>query len=374
MLALSKEYENMVSKGHENAVQDVGDLVVQLRSVSKHYGETVAVADVSLNARRGELVCLLGPSGCGKTTTLRMVAGFVEPTSGTISINNIDMTHQPPYRRDTGMVFQSYALFPHMTVAENIAFGLENLKWPRAERESRVKEMLKLVELSHLAQRLPSQLSGGQQQRIALARALAMRPAVLLLDEPFSNLDAQLRVRMREELREVIRGVNVTTLFVTHDQEEALTMSDRIVVMNAGQVEQVGTPGEIYEAPATPFVAKFIGWCSLLQGTVGSDGTFTSTVGLRLAGNWGVGPGTAVIRPEQIKLATDGADGQSLSGRVVQSHYYGGATRLVLDVGGEQLTMQERFPFGRHPTPGDLLSITINTNEIRILPSTPVKS
>lgn len=367
MLALSKEHETPVES--QNTVQQSADFVVELRSVSKHYGETIAVANVSLVARRGELVCLLGPSGCGKTTTLRMVAGFVEPTSGSISINNVDMTHQPPYRRDTGMVFQSYALFPHMTVAENIAFGLENLKWPRAERENRVKEMLKLVELPHLAQRLPSQLSGGQQQRIALARALAMRPAVLLLDEPFSNLDAQLRVRMREELREVIRGVNVTTLFVTHDQEEALTMSDRIIVMNAGQVEQIGTPGEIYEQPATSFVAKFIGWCSLLNGNVGSDGTFTSIAGLRLVGNWSVGPGTAVIRPEQIKLSTDGAAGQAMQARVIQSHYYGGATRLVVDVTGEQLTMQERFPFGRHPVPGDSLSIAINTDEIRVLPA-----
>lgn len=365
---VSDEYEN-TAKENENTVQEAAGFVVELSSVSKHYGETVAVANVSLAARRGELVCLLGPSGCGKTTTLRMVAGFVEPTAGTVSINSVDMTHQPPYRRDTGMVFQSYALFPHMTVAENIAFGLENLKWPRAERESRVKEMLKLVELPHIAQRLPSQLSGGQQQRIALARALAMRPSVLLLDEPFSNLDAQLRVRMREELREVIRAVNVTTLFVTHDQEEALTMSDRIVVMNGGLVEQVGTPSEIYETPATSFVAKFIGWCSLLKGMVGSDGAFTSTAGLRLAGSWSMGPGTAVIRPEQIKLATDGAAGQLLPARILQSHYYGGATRLVLDVSGEQLTMQERFPFGRHPNSGDVISIAINTSDIRVLSS-----
>ncbi|UFW51271.1 MULTISPECIES: ABC transporter ATP-binding protein [Bradyrhizobium] len=360
-----------LSYEHESTVWEAGGPVVELRSVSKHFGHSVVVANFSLRVRRGELVCLLGPSGCGKTTTLRMVAGFVEPTSGTIAINGIDMTHQPPYRRDTGMVFQSYALFPHMTVAENIAFGLENLKRSRAEREKRVSEMLDLVELPHVAQRLPSQLSGGQQQRIALARALAMRPAVLLLDEPFSNLDAQLRVRMREELREVVRGVDVTTLFVTHDQEEALTMSDRIVVMNAGQVEQVGTPGEIYEAPATSFVASFIGWCSLLQGTVGADGAFTSTAGLRLVGTWTVGPGTAVIRPEQIKLSTDGTAGQSLLARVVQAHYYGGATRLVLDVNGERLMMQERFPFGRHPVPGDLLNITININEIRVLPRCP---
>ncbi|TKC01146.1 MAG: ABC transporter ATP-binding protein, partial [Mesorhizobium sp.] len=238
-----------MSSDHGNGPHGERDYVVELQSVSRHYGESIAVADVSLGMARGELVCLLGPSGCGKTTTLRMVAGFVKPTSGTVRINNQDMTHQPPYRRDTGMVFQSYALFPHMTVAENIAFGLENLKWNRVDRENRVREMLRLVELPHLAERLPTQLSGGQQQRIALARALAMRPAVLLLDEPFSNLDAQLRVRMRDELREVIRGVDVTTIFVTHDQEEALTISDRIVVMNTGRIEQIGTPGDIYENP-----------------------------------------------------------------------------------------------------------------------------
>ncbi|MCK1269129.1 ABC transporter ATP-binding protein [Bradyrhizobium sp. 49] len=356
-----------LSKDRETAVRDANEFVVELRSVSKHYGESIAVANVSLGARRGELLCLLGPSGCGKTTTLRMVAGFVEPTSGTVSINKIDMTRQPPYRRDTGMVFQSYALFPHMTVAENVAFGLENLKWNRAEREERVKEMLRLVELPHLAERLPGQLSGGQQQRIALARALAMRPSVLLLDEPFSNLDAQLRVRMREELREVIRGVDVTTLFVTHDQEEALTMSDRIVVMNAGRIEQVGTPGEIYEAPSTSFVAKFIGWCSLLNGTVDADGTFTSSGGLCLRGNWSPGPGTAVIRPEQIRLLSHGAKGVAQNARVLQSHYYGGATRLLLDVNGEQLTMQDRFPFGRQPKAGDVLNITICIDDMRMI-------
>lgn len=361
MLALSKE--------GGDAVRDVDDFVVELRSVSKCYGEVAVVRNTSLDVRRGELLCLLGPSGCGKTTTLRMVAGFVEPTTGTISINGVDMTHQPPYRRDTGMVFQSYALFPHMTAAENIAFGLENLRWPRHEREKRVEEMLKLVELRHLAHRLPGQLSGGQQQRIALARALAIRPAVLLLDEPFSNLDAQLRVRMREELREVVRRVNVTTLFVTHDQEEALTMSDRIVVMNAGQVEQVGTPGEIYEAPSTSFVAKFIGWCSLLNGCVGTDGTFTSTAGLRLTGNWVVGPGTAVIRPEHVKLSCHGAAGSAHQARVLQAQYYGGATRLVLDVNGEQVTMQDHFAFGCHPKPGDLLNVIIDTGDVRIIPA-----
>lgn len=358
-----------MSNNYESRLRASTDYVVELRSVSRHYGDAIAVADVSLSMTRGELVCLLGPSGCGKTTTLRMVAGFVEPTTGTVWINNQDMTREPPYRRDTGMVFQSYALFPHMTVAQNIAFGLENLKWNRADRDKRVSEMLKLIELPHLAERLPAQLSGGQQQRIALARALAIRPAVLLLDEPFSNLDAQLRGRMREELRQVIRGVDVTTLFVTHDQEEALTMSDRIVVMNAGRIEQIGTPGDIYETPESTFVAQFIGWCSVLEGAVGDHGGFISKSGLRLPGNWKPGPRSAVIRPEQISLSSDGIPGLSTEARVVESHYYGGATRVILDVGGEQLMMHERFPFGRHPKPGESLNVTLNTDEIRVIAS-----
>ncbi|MER9751351.1 ABC transporter ATP-binding protein [Mesorhizobium sp. M0140] len=356
---------------HATALQETSDAVVELRSISKTYRDLAAVDNVSISVGRGELLCLLGPSGCGKTTTLRIVAGFVEPTSGTVSINNMDMTFQPPHRRDTGMVFQSYALFPHMTVAANIAFGMENLKWARAERDERVREMLRLVELPHLADRLPSQLSGGQQQRIALARALAIRPAVLLLDEPFSNLDAQLRVRMREELREVIRGVEVTTLFVTHDQEEALTMSDRIVVMNAGKIEQIGTPGDIYEKPETSFVAKFIGQCTVLEGIVGADGAFTAKAGLRLPGNWKPGPGCAVIRPEQIKMPSDRPAGVTYKARVVQSHYYGEATRVVIDVNGEQLMMQERFPFGLNPKSGDVLNVTLDTSEIRIIRKNP---
>ncbi|WP_420969446.1 ABC transporter ATP-binding protein [Bradyrhizobium sp. B120] len=358
-----------MSSSLPNRPQGQGDYVVELQSVSRHYGDSIAVADVSLGMMRGELVCLLGPSGCGKTTTLRIVAGFVEPTSGTVRINNQDMTHQPPYRRDAGMVFQSYALFPHMTVAQNIAFGLENLKWNRADRDRRVSEMLKLVELPHLAERLPTQLSGGQQQRIALARALAMRPAVLLLDEPFSNLDAQLRIRMREELREVIRGVDVTTMFVTHDQEEALTMSDRIVVMNAGRIEQIGSPGDIYESPESTFVAKFIGWCSLVDGTVDAAGTFTSKGGLSWPGICQPGPASAIVRPEHLHLAADGAPGLGARARVLETHYYGGATRVILDVNGEQLMMHERFPFGRHPKAGETLYVSLNTSEVRVVPA-----
>ena len=260
--------------------------VLTLRRLRKTFGATVAVDDLSLDVTRGELVCLLGPSGCGKTTTLRMVAGFVTPTSGEVLIKGAPVVQLPPYRRDTGMVFQHYALFPHLTVQENVGFGLRSLGVPRAEREARVREMLAMVEMVALAERLPRELSGGQQQRVALARALALRPAVLLLDEPLSNLDAQLRVRMREEIRGLIRRLTMTTLFVTHDQEEALVLADRIVVMNRGAVEQVGSPDAVYETPATRFVAEFIGLANLLEGTVvaadGQDLVVETRRGLRL--------------------------------------------------------------------------------------------
>ncbi|MBB4303216.1 putative spermidine/putrescine transport system ATP-binding protein [Rhodobium orientis] len=255
--------------------------ILRLDGLSKHYGDVIAVEDLSLDVADGEFVSLLGPSGCGKTTTLRMVAGFIKPTAGRIGIAGKDVTALPPYKRDTGMVFQNYALFPHMTVAENVAFGLENLGVERSERMTRVHEMLRMVELDHLSDRRPAALSGGQQQRVALARALALQPALLLLDEPFSNLDAQLRVRLREDMTRIIERIGVTTLFVTHDQEEALALSDRIVVMSTGRVEQIGSPGEIYERPSSRFVADFIGQCTILDGTC-ADAAFRSVNGLRL--------------------------------------------------------------------------------------------
>jgi putative spermidine/putrescine transport system ATP-binding protein len=300
---------------------------------------------------------------------LRMVAGFIEPTEGAVFIDGKDMTREPPYRRDTGMVFQSYALFPHLTIAQNIAFGLENLGWSRADRDKRVHEMLQLVELGHLSSRFPRQLSGGQQQRVALARALAMRPAVLLLDEPFSNLDAQLRVRMREELREVIRKVEITTLFVTHDQEEALMLSDRIGVMNKGQLEQIGTPAEIYEKPTSRFVAQFVGWCSLLDGVVDARGNFASEHGLAFRSSAPPGPATAVIRPEHVSAgrSSSAESGVAYSAKVITSDYYGGVSRLLLSVSGERLMMEGCFQEDRRPRPGEEIAITIETERIRLI-------
>jgi putative spermidine/putrescine transport system ATP-binding protein len=268
----------------------------------KRYGDFHAVKDVSLSVADGEFLVLLGPSGCGKTTTLRMVAGFIEPTAGQVKLAGTDVTLLPPWKRNTGMVFQSYALFPHLTVAQNVAFGLEMRKVAKAEMTKRVEEALALVRLAGLGARLPRQLSGGQQQRVALARALAIRPDVLLLDEPLSNLDAKLRQEVRVEIRELQRQLGLTTVMVTHDQEEALTMADRLVVMNEGSVQQVGTQRDLYERPATRFVAGFVGRTTFLAGTV-ENGRFRTDGGLSLAIAGGApGKASLSLRPERLEI------------------------------------------------------------------------
>jgi len=241
---------------------------VELRNVTKHFGEVRAVDNVSLAVRPGEFVSLLGPSGCGKTTTLRLIAGFEQITAGRILITGEDVTAQPPYKRNIGMVFQHYALFPHMTVWDNVAFGLRMRGVPRPEADNRIRGVLGLLRLAGLEQRYHRQLSGGQQQRVALARALVIQPKILLLDEPLSNLDAKLREEMRVELKQIQQRVGITTIFVTHDQEEALIMSDRVAVMNHGRIVQEGAPAEVYERPAHSFVAGFIGQSNLYWGEV----------------------------------------------------------------------------------------------------------
>ncbi len=241
---------------------------LDIADVRKDYGPQTVVQKFDLDIERGEFISFLGPSGCGKTTTLRMVAGFESPTSGAIRIDGKDITRLRPNQRNVGMVFQSYALFPNMTVAENVAFGLKVARKPASEIGPRVEEMLKLIKLPQLGARFPYQLSGGQQQRVALARALAIKPQVLLLDEPLSALDAKIRVSLREEIRSLQRALAITTIYVTHDQEEALSMSDRIVVMNEGRVEQIGTPFEIYNNPKTRFVASFVGTLNILKGRI----------------------------------------------------------------------------------------------------------
>src|SRR3954452_16865040 len=236
-----------------------------LQGLTKRFGDAAAVDDLSLTVEQGEFVSLLGPSGCGKTTTLQMIAGFVEASGGSVTLDGRDLLAMKPAERGLGLVFQSYALFPHMTAAQNVAFGLEMRRVPTAERASRVKEALALVGLAQLADRYPRRMSGGQQQRVALARALVIRPRILLLDEPLSNLDAKLREEMQIELRQIQRTVGTTTILVTHDQAEAMALSDRVVVMNAGRVEQVARPHEAYERPATAFVAAFLGKTNRLR-------------------------------------------------------------------------------------------------------------
>jgi putative spermidine/putrescine transport system ATP-binding protein len=288
---------------------------LELSGIQKRFGDVAAVQDFDLAAERGEFVSFLGPSGCGKTTTLRMIAGFERPTAGTIAIDGADMTNRPPNQRNVGMVFQSYALFPNMNVAGNIGFGLKIRRRPKADSDRRVAELLGLMHLEGRGDRFPWQLSGGQQQRVALARALAIEPTVLLLDEPLSALDAKIRVALRHEIRQIQRQLGITTVYVTHDQEEALELSDRIVVMSEGRIEQIGTPFEIYNFPATSFVASFVGTLNAIDTKIvdaaagrlslaGHEVRTTST----LTGSAGQAV-TVAIRPEMIALSTpDGSN------------------------------------------------------------------
>ena len=315
---------------------------LELIGLSKSYGDFRAVADVSLDIAEGELMVLLGPSGCGKTTTLRMIAGFIDPSAGAVRLGGRDITRLPPWRRNTGLVFQSYALFPHLSVAENVSFGLEMRDLPKSARDAKVNEALRLVRLEDLAQRLPHELSGGQQQRVALARALVIEPDILLLDEPLSNLDAKLRQEVRVEIRELQRKLGLTTVMVTHDQEEALTMADRLVVMSNGAVQQVGTQRELYERPANGFVAGFVGRTNFLKGRVDKPGLFLSDSGLRIkcAPDAKAGGRMLALRPERLSLsaaAVPGAD-NCLSGTVEFVSYLGGILEYYV-----RLTPQDRL-------------------------------
>jgi ABC-type Fe3+/spermidine/putrescine transport system ATPase subunit len=311
-----------------------------LVGLTKRFGPVVAVDDVHLELTPGELVCVLGPSGCGKTTLLRLVAGFEEPTAGAIYYRGAPVHHLPPQERNFGIVFQSYALFPHMTVWDNVAFGLRVRRLPATAVRARVAEMLALVGLEHAARLYPSQLSGGMQQRVALARALAIQPRVLLLDEPLSALDAKIRVRLRAEIRRIQRELGVTVLYVTHDQEEALSIADRLVVMWQGRVQQVGPPLEVYTRPATPFVADFVGTTNLLRAEVREGGVVRwGDVTLEVAqAPLPVGPVLLAVRPERLRLRNGSPpSGQPncLAGVVEAWTFFGPYVRLHVSTGGE---------------------------------------
>jgi len=315
---------------------------IRLIGLTKRFDDVVAVDDISLDIDRGQFFALLGPSGCGKTTTLRMIGGFEEPTEGSIELGGVDVAPLPPYKRDVNTVFQSYALFPHLSIFENVAFGLRRRGVKRGELQTRVIEALELVGLAGLERRKPRQLSGGQQQRIALARALVNRPRVLLLDEPLGALDLKLRKEMQLELKRIQHEVGITFVHVTHDQEEAMTMADRIVIMNGGHIEQLGSPSELYESPRTAFVAGFLGVSNLLEGTaVGddrvklSDGTEVQCPREALRGR-----GSIVqigVRPEKLRIGA--GEENSLSGTVTESAYIGVSTQYILDTSAGPVTV-----------------------------------
>ncbi len=378
---------------------------IEIKNISKHYKPsaltggvlTKAVDDVSLSVNAGDLFFLLGPSGCGKTTLLRMIAGFIEPTGGQILFGGRNVANLPPDKRNTGMVFQSYALWPHMTVAQNVAFGLNVRKVPKSEREARVDEALRVVRMQDYAKRKPNQLSGGQQQRVALARALVVRPDVLLLDEPLSNLDAKLRLEMRHEIRRICKegntsggGGGITTVYVTHDRSEALSMADQVAVMSMGRLAQLGSPRELYERPRTRFVAEFLGETNFIPGEINAH--FAGSLIIRTkAGDLGAinphtrddtsprGNVTVSIRPEAMQivrhnnhvatgLAPESAP-TTLEGRIAESTYLGDTAQHIVELkGGTTVRVTELHP-GLNTTtrPGSNVTLMVRPEDVVVL-------
>ena len=338
------------------------DYDIRLIGLTKRFDDVVAVDDVSLDIDRGQFFALLGPSGCGKTTTLRMIGGFEEPTEGRIELGGVDVAPLPPYKRDVNTVFQSYALFPHLSIFENVAFGLRRRGVKSGEVRRRVGEALELVGLAGLERRKPRQLSGGQQQRIALARALVNRPRVLLLDEPLGALDLKLRKEMQLELKRIQHEVEITFVHVTHDQEEAMTMADRIVIMNGGRIEQLGTPSELYERPRTAFVAGFLGASNLLEGEVAGDDRVKLADGTVVQVPHDALPNRAGavqigVRPEKLRIGAGEAN--SLSGSVTESAYIGVSTQYIVDTPAGPVTVyvQNDRPGGQVAT-GERLTLS----------------
>ncbi len=346
-------------------------------------GRTIVLKAVNLEIEAGELFFLLGPSGCGKTTLLRIIAGFIEPDSGTVLLNGRDVTWAPANTRNTGMVFQSYALWPHMTVAQNVGFGLDIRKVPAKEQERRIHEALEMVRMDEYAMRRPTQLSGGQQQRVALARAIVIKPDVLLLDEPLSNLDAKLRIELRSEIRRICKESGITTVYVTHDQKEALSMADRVAIMHLGQVEQLGTPEELYRRPRSKFVAEFLGETNFIPASFvelrSNAAVFASAagnLGAVIVGAPRLAPGesaTLSVRPESLVL-TDGtspprAESFALLGTLLETTYLGELAQHVVELkGGTRVKVAEMNPpYGAKRTRGGMVTVTARASDVVVL-------
>ena len=348
---------------------------LEIIDLSKTFGTFEAVQDFNLSIDKGELVSFLGPSGCGKTTTLRVVAGFETPTTGSIKINGEDITNKPPNQRNVGMVFQAYALFPNMTVGGNIGFGMKIAKHPKEKIKERVDELLSLISMEGLADRYPFQLSGGQQQRVALARALALEPQVLLLDEPLSALDAKIRVSLRAEIRSIQQKLGITAIYVTHDQEEALSLSDRVVVMNKGVMEQVGAPFEIYNFPQTEFVAQFVGTLNAVSAEVNDPASKTLTydnLNLQTAADLkGRQHGDRVmiaIRPERLSFAKEGPKDNVIDCTIDDITFLGSIVRIQVRFGTSKFYMDTfNNPYLELPRVGDKAQITCSRQAVLVL-------